>query len=104
MVAIGGPWQIRPCAKPGSPGFTASLSPFEKGAGRAVLERFSTAGQTRVGHEIFMRVEGRFARGRDYALRVAIRQDAPALLVVDKIGNHDLVEDLFAHRRIENRA
>ena len=36
-------------------------------------------------------------------LRAAVRQDPPALLVVGEVGDHDLVEHLLVHGRIEDR-
>ncbi len=56
-------------------------------AGRRFFERFATARQTRIGHEVLMGVERLLARfGRLYARRSAVGQDLPALLVVLEIG------------------
>src|SRR5215475_11549851 len=106
MTAIGGPWSSRPLAD----GMMAAerLRPFDeaayKAARRRFLERFSTARQTRIGHEILVGVEGFFARGRLYARGTAVRQELPALFVVLEIRDHNLTENLFVHRGIENRA
>ena len=40
----------------------------------------------------------------DYAIGGTIRQDAPALLVIDKIRNHDLIQHLLMHGGVEDRA
>ena len=41
---------------------------------------------------------------RLYATRGAVGQELPALLVVLEIGDHDLVEHLLVHGRVEDRA
>ena len=69
--------------------------------GERFFERFSTARQTRICHEIFVGVEGFFARRGLYARGTAIRQELPALLVVLEIGDHNLAENLFVHGGIE---
>src|SRR5262245_31778760 len=105
MTAIGGPLSRRPLAEATSA--DERLRPFDeaayKAARRRFFERFSTARQTRIGHEIFVGVEGFFARGRLYARGTAVRQELPALLVVLEISHHNLAENLFVHGRIENR-
>src|SRR6476469_4755308 len=72
--------------------------------GRGFFLRCATARQTGVCHEIFVGVERLFARCRLYARGCAVGQEAPALFVVVEIGDHDLVEHLLVHRRIEDRA
>src|SRR5262245_63440616 len=105
MTAIGGPLSRRPLAEATSA--DERLRPLDeaayKAARRRFLERFPTARQARIGHEIFVGVEGFFARGRLYARGTAIRQELPALLVVLEIGHHNLTKNLFVHRRLDNR-
>src|SRR5215831_20870126 len=105
MTAIGGPWSSRPLAD----GTMAAerLRAFDeaayKAARRRFLERFSTARQARICHEILVGVEGFLARRGLYARGTAVGQELPALLVVLEIGHHNLAENLFMHGRIENR-
>src|SRR4029077_6954926 len=105
ITAIGGPWSSRPFADAVILG--DRLRPFDeaayKAARRRFLERFSTARQTRIRHEILMGVEGVFARRRLYARRTAIRQELPALFVILEIRDHNLAENLFMHGGVENR-
>src|SRR5664279_3823195 len=105
MTAIGGPWSRRPCAD--LLGRREPLRAFDEAADetarRRFLERFTTARQTRIGHEILMGDEGFLARRGLYARRTAIRQELPALLIVLEIGRHNLAENLLVHRGIENR-
>src|SRR5437660_1023846 len=79
MTATGGPWSSRPCA----PFLMASSGPRRrlraveaayKAARRGFLERFATARQARIGHEILVGVEGFLARGGFYAIRGAVGQ------------------------------
>src|SRR4029078_8306660 len=79
------------------------LRSFAKGLGRLGFERFSTSRQARICHEGAMRVERGLALLRPDAYRAAIGHFGPALLVVGEVRHHDLVEDLFMHRPIENR-
>src|SRR5918997_4822106 len=102
MTAIGGPWSSRPWAAPLAS--LAAVTPTREAARLVFLERLATARKTRIGHEEFLGVERLFARRRLYAHRRAIRQELPALLVVLEVGEHDLVEHLLVHRRVENRA
>src|SRR5882672_6212824 len=106
ITAIGGPWSSRPLAE-GS-GLRELLAAFdeaaEETARRRFFERFSTARQTRIGHEILVGVEGFLARRGLYARRTAIRQEFPALLIVFEIRDHNLAENLLMHGGIENRA
>src|SRR3954452_17577168 len=99
MTATEGPASSRPF---GCSGFARDLP--DEAARRGVFERFATARQTRIGHEIFVDVERFFARRGLYARRTAVRQDLPALLVVLEIRQHDLPEHLLVHGRIEDRA
>src|SRR3977135_401585 len=68
------------------------------------LERFATARQTRIGHEVFVSVEGLLTLGGFYAIRRPVGQQFPALLVGLDIRYHALVETLLVHGGIENRA
>src|SRR3954454_10198925 len=103
MRAIGAPWSSRPCA--GTPERElAALATAREAAGRGFFERFSTARETRIGHEVFVGVERFFARRGLDTHRGAVGQEVPALLVILEIRQHDLVEHLLMHRRIENRA
>src|SRR5689334_19957582 len=103
ITATAGPVSRRPCA--GFSGTLLRLRLVDKAAreaGRRFFERLATAGETRIGHEIFMRIEGFLTRRGLYARRTAVRQEPPALLVVLEIGDHDLVEHLLVHRRIQD--
>ena len=42
-----------------------------------------------------MRIERLLTRGRNRSFRASVGQDAPTLLVVDQIRNHDLIENLL---------
>src|SRR6266702_7387296 len=102
MTATGGPRSSRPRAA--CPARLGALAPANEAAGGRVFKRFSTAGQAWIGHEIFMGIERLLAGCSLYARRCAVRQELPALLVVLEIGDHDLVEHLLVHGRIEHRA
>src|ERR1035437_7271255 len=111
MTAIGGPWSSLPCAEfmIGCGCLTAErLRPFDeaayKAARRGFLERFATARQARIGHELLVGVERFLARRGLYARGTAVRQELPTLLVVLEVCGHDLAENLLVHGRIENRA
>ncbi len=67
------------------------------------FDAFPRPRQARVGHEILVRVEGLLALGGLDPLARARRQYTPALLVVEEIRHHDLVEHLLMHRRVEDR-
>src|SRR5471030_565946 len=99
MTAIGGPWSRRPLAEGSWP--SARLRAFDKAADetarRRFLERFTTARQTRIGHEILMGVEWFLARRGLYARGTAIRQELPALLIILEISHHNLAENLLMH-------
>src|SRR3712207_2380949 len=100
IMATGRPTSSRPCASrrivP-----TSTLSTFRERLGAGVLERFATARQRWVGHEILVRVERFLAGSRHHALAGAGWQYRPALLVVEQIRQHDLVEHLLVHGRVE---
>src|SRR5262245_50536154 len=67
------------------------------------LEALTTPRKARIGHEILVGVDDRIALARHDPHRAAVRQLAPALLVVGEIGHHDLPENLLMHCRIEDR-
>ena len=102
ITAIGGPWSSRPFAEEMI--LDERLRAFDEAAYKAArwrfLERFSTAGQTRIRHKILMGVERLFARSGLYARGTAIRQELPALLVVLEICHHNLTENLFVDGHI----
>src|SRR6187200_725470 len=75
---------------PTSPENALAALAARKAAGRRLFERFATARQTRICHEIFMGVERLFARRGLDTHRGAIGQEVPALLVVLEIRQHDL--------------
>src|SRR5665647_1959230 len=106
MTAIGGPWSRRPLAD--RPDARARLGAFgeaaDEAARRRFLERFTTARQTRIGHEILVGVERFLARRGLYARRTAVRQELPALLIILEIRHHNLAENLLVHGGVENRA
>src|ERR1700739_3368275 len=106
ITAIGGPWAGRPCAASGSGGADrlSAVTLADEATRRRFLERFATAGQARIGHEILVGSERLLAGGGLYAHRGAVWQELPALLVVLEIGDHNLAEHLLVHGRIENRA
>ena len=70
-----------------------------KATRRRFFERFATTRQTRIGHEVLVGVEGFLALGRFYAIRRAVGQEFPALLVVLEVRHHDLFEHLLVHGR-----
>src|SRR5262245_44952828 len=79
-----------------------ATAPDEALRGRS-LERFSTARETRICHEVFVGVERIFALIAYDALPTRVRQEPEALLVVLEIGDHDLVEHLAVNSRVRNR-
>src|SRR5512145_570074 len=107
MTAMGSsaPARIRPSLpRIHSSTGSAPISRRQLEAWRLVVrERLPAAGEARVGHEVLVRVERLLAAGGLDALRGAVRQDAPALLIVLEVGNHDLVQDLLVHRRVPDR-
>src|SRR5664279_2529024 len=110
MTAIGGPWSSRPLADWGiACGCKIArerLRAFDeaayKTARRRFLERFPTARQTRICHEILVGVERFLARGGLYARGTPVRQELPALFVILEVCHHDLAKNLLVHGRIEN--
>src|SRR6266700_4076921 len=95
ITATGGPLSSRPCAPAARRRCClAAVEPADETSRRRFLERFTTAGQARIGHEIVVGVEGLLARGCRYATRRTIRQYLPALFSVLEIGNHDLAKNL----------
>src|SRR5882724_10542071 len=106
MTAMGRPTSSRPCAATGARARLTlrALAAAREAAGRRLLERFATARETRICHEVFMGVERFLARRGLDTHRGAVGQEVPALLVVLEIRHHDLVEHLLVYRRVENRA
>src|SRR3569833_4549411 len=103
MTATAGPVSSRPVGDaPPRLRFARDLP--DEAAGRGFFERFATARETRIGHEVLVGVERLFARRGLYARRGPVRQDLPALLVVLEIRRHDLAEHLLVHRRNLDRA
>src|SRR4051794_29003460 len=88
------------CSRSTQPCLSLLLLSEAEAAREAVLQRLPAARQARVGHEVLVRVERLLALGRPNALRRPVRPDAPALLVILQIRNHDLVHDLLVHRRV----
>src|ERR1700760_2183486 len=105
MTATAGPLSMRPCANaPARRGISFKVAPPREAARRGFLERFSASRQAWIGHEIFVRVEGLFARRDLDTDRRAVRQEGPALLVVLEVGDHDLIEHLLVDSIVEDRA
>src|SRR5215213_8913271 len=100
MIATGRPTARRPCA---SRVIGLTLSTFRESPGAGAFDGFSTAGETGVGHEILVGVERFLPRAGNDAPARAVRKDRPALLVVEQIGEHDLVEHLLMNRGVEDR-
>src|SRR5215211_4931571 len=101
MIATGRPTSSRPCASRRMDP-TLTVSTLRERLGARVLEGFSTARQTWVCHEILVRVEWFLPRAGNHPPARAGGKYRPALLVVEQIRQHDLVEHLLVHRRIEN--
>src|SRR5712672_1408007 len=106
MTATGGPWSSRPWAgsSAASRRRLASLKPTDEAARRRIFERFATTRKTRIGHKIFVGIEGLLPLRGFYAIRGAIGQKFPALFIVLEMRHHDLLKHLLVHGRIENRA
>src|ERR1035441_6171524 len=106
MTAIGGPWSSRPLAEVmiAWDRLRAVDEAADEAARRRFLERFATARQARIGHEILVGVERFLARRGLYARGTAVRQELPTLLVVLEVWSNRLAENLLVHGRIENRA
>src|SRR5450432_3559031 len=105
MTATGGPWSSRPLADmlPAGERLRAFDEAADETARRRFLERFTTARQTRIGHEILVGVERFLARRGLYARGTAIRQELPALFVILEIRGHNLAENLLMHGGVKNR-
>src|SRR3954471_9479310 len=107
MTATSGPRSSRPWA-PLVSDFTRTLrlraiETAYEAARRGVFERFATSRQARIGHKVLVGVERLLAFGRLYAMRGAVRQQFPALLIVLEVGHHDLLKHLLVHGGIEDR-
>src|SRR3712207_1602817 len=100
MMAIGAPTASRPGAP--CPRRSGTLSTLQ-GPGARRLERLAAPGEARVRHEVLVRVERLLAGSRLDALARARAQYPPALLVVEEVRDHDLVEHLLVHGRVEDR-
>src|SRR5689334_18159878 len=100
MMAMGRPILSLPWASRLMMSMSA-LSPLRKRLGAGGLEGFATTGQARIGHEILMGVEWFLALGGCDPTARAVRQHGPALLVVEQVGQHDLVENLLMNRRVD---
>src|SRR5262249_28182508 len=105
MTATGGRLARRPCAA-GMAGRRrlSAVGAAYKATRRGVFERFATSRQARISHEILVGVERFLALGRFYAIRGAVGQKFPALSIILEVRDHDLVEYLLVHGRVENRA
>src|SRR5260221_7748186 len=106
MTATGGPWSSRPWAgsSAASRRRLASIKPTDEAARRRIFERFATTRKARIGHEIFVGIEGLLPFRGFYAIRGAVGQEFPALLIILEIGHHNLLEHLLVHGRVEDRA
>src|SRR3954470_20674403 len=100
MIAIGSPTFSRPGASLALR--SGTLSTFQ-GSGARRLQRFSAPGEGRIGDEILVRVERLLAGPGLDPLARARAQYPPALLVVEEIRHHDLVEHLLVHGGVEDR-
>src|SRR6478735_3888440 len=97
-----------PPSRPGASFFARNidstvLQTLEQRLRARLLQRLAAARKARIGHEVGMGVEMFLALGGDYALARSVGQDPVGLLVVDQIGDHDLVENLLVDGRIEDR-
>src|SRR5208283_4663499 len=94
---------------------SAMIAALEQGARAPFSKRLAAAGETGVRHEIAVRVEPllpglRFAAAapsglpcRNHASRRAVRENAVALLIVEQIGDHDLIQHLLMHGWVSDR-
>src|SRR3569832_1010530 len=89
MTATEGPVSSRPFAE-ARPRLRVARDLPDEAAGRVFFERFATAREARIGHEVFVGVERFLARRRQKTRRGPVRQDLPALLVVLEVRRHDL--------------
>src|SRR5918994_6963110 len=105
MMASGRPTSSRPGARsspvPGEP--SGARSSLGEGARARSLERLATSGQARVGHEVLVRVERLLVPAGPDPLARAGGLYRPALLVVEEVREHDLIEDLLMHGRVDDR-
>src|SRR3954465_9694161 len=101
MIATGCPPFRRPCAARAA-GPRLTVSTFRESLGAGILERFSTSGQARIGHEIPVRIERFLTWAGNDAPAPTRGKNGPALLVVKQVRQHDLVEHLLMHSRIED--
>src|SRR5262249_55330328 len=68
-----------------------------------VFDRFSTSRQARIFYEIILGGEGFLALRRFYSIWGAVGQKFPALFIILEVGDHDLIEHLLVHGRVEDR-
>src|SRR5687767_2864317 len=99
MMATGRPTLSRPGAR----GRSGTLSTLGQRFWAGSLHGLASARQAGIRHEILVRVEGLLARAGDDPLARARGQYPPALLVVEEVRDHDLVEHLLVHRGVEDR-
>ena len=76
---------------------------FRSGLGGSVLRDFPRPDRLGLVMKYWCTLNGDSPFLTHDAFRTAVRQDRPALLVVGKVGDHDLAENLLVHRRIEDR-
>src|SRR3954452_5440920 len=100
MIAIGSPTFSRPGASLALS--SGTLSTFQ-GSGARRLQRLSAPGQARSGHKILFGVERVVGGAGLDPLARARAQSPPALLVVEEIRHHDLIEHLLVHGGVEDR-
>src|ERR1044072_3886147 len=82
MTATEWPTSRRPCAGMIARDRLTALAAARKAAGRRLFERFATARQARICHEILMGVERLFARRGLDTHRFGAPQEVSALLVI----------------------
>src|SRR5829696_6859562 len=107
MIANGRPTCSRPGARPSSAperrGRSGALASLGERARARILERLSTSGQARIGHEVLVCVEWLLVPAGPDPLARTGGLYRPALLVVEEVRQHDLVEDLLMHGRVDDR-
>src|SRR5690606_8451084 len=69
---------------------------------KIILERGATPGKTRVVHEIGVGIKGLITLSQADSAVGSVRLQFITLLIVLKIGNHDLVQHLIMDRGIED--
>src|SRR5256885_16541307 len=105
MTATGGPLSRRPCAAATFRRcLRSAVEAAYKAARRGVFERFATARQARICHEIFVGIERFLALGGFYAIRGPVGQEVPALFIILQVRPHDLVEHLLVPGGVWDRA